>query len=187
MIAVVVLAAGESKRFGEFKLSARVCGKPMLSWVLESAIASRVGPVYVVTGYNAHEVVRLAADYDVKMVYNPWFRHGLSTSIKSAIIAAPHFDGYIFALGDMPFVRPETLRALSDNLTRAPIVYPVYRGRRGNPVLVRRDVLAFLLGLEGDVGARALLGMLRSLGIEVQDRGVVIDIDTRDDVPLCRT
>jgi len=181
--AVVVLAAGESRRFDGFKLLADFCGEPVVVRSVRSAVSAGVGPVHVVVGHNA-DAVRAAVrrwGLDVSFVYNPWYSLGISTSLKAALISAPFFERYIIALGDMPLVRAETYRELLANSGLADVVYPTYRGARGNPVLIRRSAIAKVLELQGDVGVRAVMGVLRSAGVEVGDPGVLVDIDRAGD------
>lgn len=183
-----MLAAGESKRFGEFKLLADLCGRPLIVRTVEAAIEARVGPVYAVVGYRAEDVtsaLRAHGLSGVSIIYNPWYREGVSSSVKAAVFARPDLDGYIFALGDMPFVRPGTFRSLAERLGTAPIVAPAYRGRRGNPVLLSRGALGRIAALAGDVGVRALMGELEVSLVEVEDEGVVRDVDEPEDLPEC--
>ncbi len=183
-VAVVVLAAGESKRFDGFKLLADYCGEPVVVRAVKSAAAAGAGPVYVVVGHRAEEIrsaVR-GAGLDVTFVYNPWYRLGLSTSLKAALTVAPFFKEYIIALGDMPLVRPGTYRKLLAHAGAADVVYPTFRGVRGNPVAISRRVLPRALEIEGDVGVRAIIDEVYSIGIEVEDPGVLIDVDRRGDV-----
>lgn len=182
MIGVFILAAGESKRFGEPKLLANLCGKPLISHSVEAALAAGVGPVYVVVGREAREMASILKNFEVGVIFNPWFRQGLSSSLKAAVISAPRLDGYVIALGDMPLVKPQTYRELVKHLGEAPIIVPTYKGRRGNPVLLGREALPYVLALEGDIGARALLGALRASYVEVDDEGVLIDVDEPNDL-----
>lgn len=182
--AVIVLAAGESKRFGGFKLLADYCGEPLVVRAIRSAVAADVGPVYVVVGHRAEELRAAvkSAGLDVYFVHNPWYRLGLSASLKAALIAAPFFKSYVIALGDMPLVRPETYKELLAHIDKADVVYPTFRGARGNPVAISRRVLPYALWIEGDVGIRAVLDRVKALGVEVEDPGVLIDVDREEDV-----
>ena len=103
-------------------------------------------------------------------------RHSLTYSHEQA-------DAWLVALGDMPYVKPETMRALLDALADgAGIAAPVMKGRRGNPVAFGAAHLAALLALEGDAGARALLKSGVVTGVEVNDPGIFYDIDTPADL-----
>jgi molybdenum cofactor cytidylyltransferase len=92
-------------------------------------------------------------------------------------------DAWLVALGDMPWVEPDTLRRLADALAGgATIAAPVMHGRRGNPVGFGRVHLEALLALSGDQGARRLLQTCPVTEVEVTDPGIFRDIDTLTDL-----
>jgi molybdenum cofactor cytidylyltransferase len=114
---------------------------------------------------------------------------GMGASLACAARAAAHLsppaDGYLVALGDMPFVRPTTIAAVRDALAGgAALVAPYFRARRGHPVGVSKIFYEKLLVLRGDEGAKKLLvAHERELvKIPVGDPGVIRDIDTPDDL-----
>jgi molybdenum cofactor cytidylyltransferase len=110
---------------------------------------------------------------------------GMGASLACAAMAASEADGYLVALGDMPFVRPTSIAAVRDALIAgAPIAAPYFRARRGHPVGLSKKFLNDLLALQGDAGAKQLLGQNeRSIvKIPVGDPGVIRDIDTPDDL-----
>lgn len=108
---------------------------------------------------------------------------GMSASLKYGVQHAAQAQGWIIALGDMPYVKPSTyaglLAALKDGVD---IAVPVYQGQRGNPVAFSRRHLSRLMALEGDRGARQLLKEFPVREIPVNDPGIHRDIDTRDDL-----
>ena len=109
---------------------------------------------------------------------------GMGASLVHALRHSLPAEGWLVALGDMPFVAPATLVALREAVIHgAGIAVPVYAGQRGNPVgfgACHRDAL---LGLGGDQGARRLLQAHPVTEILVQDRGILRDIDTPSDLP----
>jgi molybdenum cofactor cytidylyltransferase len=110
---------------------------------------------------------------------------GMAHSLAAGIEAEADADGWVIALGDMPRVRPDTIRAVAGKLAAgAPIVVPCYRGQRGHPVGFASDYRQELLGLRGDAGARAVLQRHASavLRLDVDDPGVVQDVDTAEDL-----
>jgi molybdenum cofactor cytidylyltransferase len=187
-IGAVVLAAGRASRFGagadDSKVLARLDGKPLVRHVAEAALASRARPVVVVIGH-AGAGVRAALDgLDATIVDNPHAASGMAGSLKAGVAALPaDCAGALILLADMPRVRARTLDALiaayAAGDRRPDAVAPVFAGRRGNPVLLGRALFGAVAGLEGDVGARALLAEADVREIEVDDPGVSIDIDTR--------
>ena len=100
----------------------------------------------------------------MQRVHNPNFADGLSTSVKAGLAAVPaEVDGAIVCLGDMPQVRApliDKLIAAFDPERGALVVVPTIDGKRGNPVVWSRRFFPELMALEGDVGARHLIGAL---------------------------
>lgn len=117
--------------------------------------------------------VRVCADADL----------GMGESLVTAIEHTSGAEGWVIALGDMPHVLPETIRALAATVERgARIAAPVYQGRRGNPVAFGHFHLPLLLALSGDQGAREILKTHAVSEVPVDDAGVVRDIDTPGDL-----
>lgn len=182
----LVLAAGEGTRFGEGnKLLAPVGGDPVVVRAVRTLLASRIGPVTVVVGHEADRVRAALSDLPVRTVENPCYREGQATSVRAGIEALPgDAPAALIALGDMPFVDPETIDALGRSY-RAGLgtaLAAAADGERGNPVLFDGRYFDALTDLEGDVGGREIL---REEGILVEtgDSGVRRDVDRPDDLP----
>ncbi len=182
--AALILAAGRSTRFGAAnKLLADFEGRPMLDHVLRIVEAAGIASRFLVTGHEAATVRALAGE--ARVIENPDYRLGLSTSIRAGLAALPDDIGATFImLGDMPRVRPETLERLVAACADDPSLafVPVFEGRWGNPVLVRRALFPSLMQLHGDQGARKLLEASREAvrEVPVDDPGVLADFDTPD-------
>jgi molybdenum cofactor cytidylyltransferase len=184
-IAAVILAAGRSTRMGgPNKLLAEIGGKPLVRIAAEQALASRARPVIVVTGHQRDKVETALEGLKVERVHNPNFADGLSTSVRAGLDAVPaEVDGAVICLGDMPQVRAELidrLIAAFDPERGALVVVPTIEGKRGNPVVWSRRFFPELTGLEGDVGARHLIGRYTEAVVEVPlaDKAALIDVDT---------
>jgi molybdenum cofactor cytidylyltransferase len=184
-IAAVILAAGRSTRMGgPNKLLAEIGGRPLIRIAAEEALASRAGPVIVVTGHQREKVEAALQGLDVKRVHNPNFADGLSTSVKTGLAAVPEAaDGAIVCLGDMPQVRAQLIDKLIgafDPERGALVVIPTIDGKRGNPVVWSRRFFPELMALEGDVGARNMIARYAEAVAEVPltDTAALIDVDT---------
>lgn len=184
-IAGLVLAAGRSTRMGgPNKLLEEINGRPLVRIAAEQVIASHAKPVIVVTGHQRERVERALAGLPVQLVHNPDFAEGLSTSLKAGIKAVPaEADGAIVTLGDMPQVSAkliDRLIAAFDPERGALVVVPTLAGKRGNPVLWSRRFFADLMALDGDVGARHLIGAYQEAVTEVavEDAAALTDVDT---------
>ena len=183
----ILLAAGRGKRFDpsgvQNKLLQTLAGgdavvaasaKNMLAVLPRVLAIVRPGDdkVAALLGGLGCEV-RVCADADL----------GMGESLNTAIEHTKGAEGWLIALGDMPHVRPDTMRALAATIERgARIAAPVYEGRRGNPVAFSNFHLPLLLALDGDQGARAILKSHAVSEVIVDDIGVVRDIDTPGDL-----
>ena len=191
-IAAIVLAAGRATRFAAdegpesaSKVFAILEGRPLLAHVVATAAASRAAPVVVVTGRGADRAAAALEGLDVVIAHNARFAEGMAGSLAAGLAAVPDTaEAAVVLLADMPRVARATLDALIAVFTRErpDAVVPVHGGRRGNPVLIARSLFPALLRLSGDEGARRILaeGSHRVLLCEVDDPGVLVDIDTRD-------
>jgi len=184
-VAAVILAAGRSTRMGgPNKLLAEIGGRPLARIAAEQALASRAKPVIVVTGHEREKVEGALKGLPVRLVHNPDFAQGLGGSVRTGIAAVPgEADGAIVCLGDMPQVDA----ALIDRLIAAfapeqgaLAVVPTIDGQRGNPVLWSRRFFPDLMAIEGDVGARHLIGRYGEAVVEVPvtGKGALVDVDT---------
>ncbi|MFL5136201.1 MAG: NTP transferase domain-containing protein [Microvirga sp.] len=187
-VAAIILAAGRGTRFGdELKLLAQIGGKALVRHAAEAAVGSLVDPVIVVTGYRSNEVEAALHGLPVQILYNALFAQGLSTSLKAGFSALPRTaQAAVILLGDMPFVKADLIDALvaewRERGEPAALV-PTLDGRRGNPVVLSRDLQAVIEDLSGDVGAGSLLRE-RSDVLEwpTTDPAVAQDIDTREEL-----
>jgi molybdenum cofactor cytidylyltransferase len=186
-VAAIVLAAGRSTRMGgPNKLLAEIGGRPLVRIVTEQALASRAGPVIVVTGHERTKVEAALAGLKVRLVHNPDYAAGLSTSLKAGLSVLPSTaDGAIVCLGDMPQVTAGLIDRLVeafDPERGALVVVPTIEGKRGNPVVWSRRFFPDLMALEGDVGARHLIATYADVVSEVpvEDSAALTDVDTPD-------
>jgi molybdenum cofactor cytidylyltransferase len=192
-IAAVVLGAGRSSRMGgPNKLLAEIGGRPLIRHVVDAALASRARPVVVVTGHQRDKVEAVLAGLPVKFVHNPHFADGLGTSLKTGIAALPtDVDGAIVCLGDMPQVDAALIDRLIgafDPDHGALVVVPTIDGKRGNPVVWSRRFFPDLMAVEGDVGARYLIGRYTEAVAEVPLTGTaaLTDVDTPEALEAVR-
>jgi molybdenum cofactor cytidylyltransferase len=192
----VLLAAGQGARFGGDKLLAPI---PM-----RSAGTAVDVPIGVAAARNLIDAIpdsiavvrprdaQLATHFtDVGLRVVPCMNagDGMGATLACGIAATVDADGWIIALGDMPWIAPATIRASAEAVASgAHIVAPSYRGQRGHPVGFSRRHRDALSSLTGDAGARSLIE--RNLGrmtwIDVEDAGVLRDVDTPSDMPAGR-
>ncbi|HET9717778.1 MAG TPA: molybdopterin-binding/glycosyltransferase family 2 protein [Pseudolabrys sp.] len=184
-VAGLVLAAGRSTRMGAInKMLAEIRGKPLVRIAAEQALASNAHPIIVVTGHDREKVDAALNGLPVRRVHNPDYADGLGSSLKAGIAALPQdADGVVVCLGDMPQVDAALINRLIaafDPERGALIVVPSIEGRRGNPVVWSRRFFPDLMSIQGDVGARHLIGNYTEAVMEVPltGAGALTDIDT---------
>jgi molybdenum cofactor cytidylyltransferase len=184
-IAALVLAAGQSRRYGsDNKLLVAVEGVPLVRRAVEAAQASQADSVLLVTGHAREDIEATVAGTGVATVHNPAYERGLSTSLQAGLAALPEeVDGVVVLLGDMPRVDANTidkLIAAFDPVEGRSICIPTVRGKRGNPVLFARRFFAEAMEIEGDVGAKPLIAEHADQVAEVPVEGeaVLLDVDT---------
>jgi molybdenum cofactor cytidylyltransferase len=192
-IAGIVLAAGRSSRMGgPNKLLAEIGGKPLVRIVVDAVLASYARPVIVVTGHQRDKVEAALAGLPVKLVHNPLYADGLGTSLKAGVAALPaEASGAIVCLGDMPQVDGELINRLIaafDPDKGALVVVPTIDGKRGNPVVWSRRFFPDLMAVEGDIGARYLIGRHAEAVAEVPLTGTaaLTDVDTPEALEAVR-
>jgi molybdenum cofactor cytidylyltransferase len=174
------------------KLLAEVDGSTMVTHAVDAALASHAAPVLVVTGHEAERVRSALAGRAVAFAHNPDYAAGMSGSLKRGLAALPpDIDGVLICLADMPRIGPAVLNRLIaafNPVEGRAICVPVWNGKRGNPVLWARRFLPEMAELEGDVGARHLIGLHADQVCEVSmpDDAVLTDIDTPEALALIR-
>lgn len=190
-VSALVLAGGQSRRMGAInKLLATVDGVPMVLATVRRIIAAGVDEVVVVTGHESQRVKDALAGESVRVVHNPHYDQGLSTSMVAGIAAlGDDVDAALVCLGDMPRVTPrhvQRLLAAFDPIEGRTICVPTFNGKRGNPVLWDRRYFQDMCAVRGDVGARHLIGEYEDAVCEVamDDAGVLFDIDSPQTLAL---
>ncbi len=177
----IVLAAGRASRMGgPHKLLEMLGDRPIIAHVLDSLAAAGLPPPVVVLGHEADAVRAAIGARPARFVVASDAALGMSQSIRAGIGAVPgNWDAALLCLGDMPAIRPDTLRQLADAPDPATsVVIPITDGQRGNPLRWGRAHFADLARLEGDIGGKALLGSLSPVEIDIDDPGIWLDIDT---------
>jgi len=188
----ILLAAGRGRRFdpsgAHNKLLQRLPGgEPVLAASARTLLAACARVVAVVPPHDggAGELLRqLGCEVTVCPDADGGMGLSLAHAIRHSLHEQPPGQGWLVALGDMPFVEPSTLRALGAAIDDgAAIAAPLFEGRRGNPVAFGAAHRDALLALDGDQGARRLLASSPVATIAVPDAGILRDIDSPLDLP----
>jgi molybdenum cofactor cytidylyltransferase len=184
LITGILLAAGKGTRFGSQKLLARLKDGRYVVEASATNLLAAVGRVIAVTGRD-ERLMRVLDDCGCQVVVNERTAEGMGTSIGAGVEASLAADGWIIALGDMPFIEPATIKKIKLALEEgAAIAVPTHEGKRGHPVGFARQYGDALCALEGDAGAKKIIdaniGLARM--VEVSDAGIFADIDVVGDL-----
>jgi molybdenum cofactor cytidylyltransferase len=186
-VATAILAGGGGSRFGSDvpKPLVELRGRPLVAWALDAATASGLRPVVLVVGHRADAVARAAPEGVLVARARRW-RRGIARSLRAALEALDPWaqvGAVVVGLADQPLVGPESYRRLAGAYRGgASLAVATYGGRRGNPVLLGRPVWAEARRLDGDVGARALMGDKGVVEVDCSDTGSAADVDTLHDL-----
>ena len=186
----VILAAGNSTRMGKGnKLLKNIGGAPLVRNTAIEMLKSDLDTCSIVLGYQSDKVAAVIKDLDIKLILNPRWEKGQSSSLMAAInnLDATYTD-ILIMLGDLPAVKSSHINRiieehlLTDN-RKSRITIPSFKGQKGNPIIWGRSFFNDLSNLEGDVGGRALFSEHPAAInlIEMDDPCVLTDLDTPKD------
>jgi molybdenum cofactor cytidylyltransferase len=183
----LLLAAGRGSRFDptgqQNKLLAPLADGTPVARAAAHRLLLSVPRVVAVVRPGAEALAHVLNDAGCDVVFSEDAERGMGASLAAGVHASSEADGWIVALADMPWVAPETIEAVARRLDDGgSIVVPVYRGRRGHPVGFAAMHGKALASLDGDVGARSLLASPALTTIEVDDEGILADVDSPGDL-----
>jgi molybdenum cofactor cytidylyltransferase len=181
----LLLAAGSASRFGSDKLQHPLPHGVAIAVQAARHLRAAVPRVVAVVRPGAQETARALAAEGCEVAVCERAAEGMGASLACAANAAGTADGYLVALGDMPFVRPSTIAAVRDALAAgALLAAPYWRARRGHPVGIAGSLRAELAALGGDEGARRVLAAHEAqlVKVPVGDPGAIRDIDKPSDL-----
>ncbi len=181
----VLLAAGESRRFGATKQLATVSGEALVHRAARRAAEACGDLSALVAGHEAADVIAAAGSHCRFLLVNERYREGLGTTVSLAARAlAPVADALLIVLADQPLVPAAHLRALIDTWSGDDdeIVASGFGSSNGPPLLLPRNTFEDLKALSGDQGARDLLDDSRFRLTVVQFEAAAVDVDTRADL-----
>jgi len=186
----IILAAGQSIRFGKPKQLLKLNDKYLLEWVLDAALGSQLEKTLLVLGHKYQEILTALGEKtrhpNLQIVNNHHYQDGQSTSLQAGVEQVrDKFPAVMFLLGDQPMLGSETIDALLEEfrVSDKDIGVPVFEGKRRNPVIFSQKFYGHLVEITGDIGARNIIREhpenVRE--IEINNPLCFIDIDTQSD------
>jgi molybdenum cofactor cytidylyltransferase len=182
----IILAAGKSERMGTNKLLLPFHGKPMINKVIDHVQQSEVDHIWIVLGAFRDDMLAAIRDLPVNHCFNADYEQGMFTSVQCGFRNMPSSaDAAIVYLGDQPMIPAEVTRKIIRAFGQSDkgILIPVYRGRKGHPVLIAKKYKVIIDTLFAPEGMHTFMEKYREdiLEVEVQTPGILRDIDTKQD------
>ena len=174
----IVLAAGFSSRMKKFKMEMLLDGKTLIERSVESLdkVCSRI---IVVAGYKIERIREILKDYEnVEVVFNKEFEKGMFSSVKTGI-ARIKTEKFFLLPGDIPFVGQDVFKKLLSQ--KGDIIIPVFKGRKGHPVLINSSLIDEILEEPEDSNLKLFINKKGLTTVAVQDKAILFDIDTEED------
>lgn len=186
MISAILLAAGESRRMGQFKQLLSYGGKPFVACCADNLLASRLDELIVVTGHRQADVSRALAERKVKIVFNADYKAGMSSSIQCGVQAVnENSRAILIALADQPQISAPVINQVIEAYEneRPLIAIPVYQDSRGHPIILDAKLKAEILGITPEVGLKQVVRAHENetLYVKVADNTVLLDFDYPED------
>lgn len=186
MISSILLAAGESRRMGEFKQLLDLGGKSFVERCTDTLLASNVSEVIIVTGHRESEVRRAIGNRPVRFIHNSGYPSGMASSIKSGVQALN--DGVracVLALVDQPQIATDVIDRLIETYEKSHplIVIPTFEGKNGHPLLFDLALREEILSMDPDHGLREVVRSHASeiAHVEISSREILEDFDLPQD------
>jgi CTP:molybdopterin cytidylyltransferase MocA len=185
MLAAVILSGGASRRMGSPKALLPYQGRSFLAHLLEITNHPQIGVRRIVLGADAQAIAASLELPPDDVVVNEEWEQGQLSSIQAALRSLPPgTDGILLCLIDHPLVSRDLVHNLMEHfyLTRKPIVLPLYKGRRGHPVIFSEQVYEELLSAPLETGARAVVWAHRGeiVEMETSEEGCVLNLNDPD-------
>lgn len=190
----LILAAGASSRMGALKPLLPLGQETVIEKVVGCFQEAGVPDIRVVLGYEADQLQPVLNRLGVAWVMNPEYPRGMLSSVQAGVRdLGKECPAFYLMPADMPFVRAATIEALALAFTGwgseggspvTPLVcHPCHQGRRGHPPLISGMLMPEILAFDEPGGVKRLLARYenRSCQVDVDDPGILIDLDTPED------
>ena len=185
--AVVIVAAGESKRLGTPKQLLPYQGETLLNRLIANLKQATDFPIFLILGASSEKIIKEISATDFSITINENWQEGMASSIRLGIQVAqknvPNLEGIMLVVCDQPFIAVANIQALIklQKNTNLPIAASYYANTLGTPALFHKSVFPDLLKLSGDVGAKNIIQQRGTEVAKLHFEEGLVDIDTPED------
>ena len=185
--AVVIIAAGESKRLGSPKQLLLLDKDSILNRLIKMVQKAVDFPIYLILGASAEKIKAQLPNVNLNIVENTEWQEGMGSSIRSGVKAvaesANQHDGVLILVCDQPYLSESAIQSLISlqAIKNTAIVASFYANIAGTPALFHKSVFSDLLALKGDQGAKRIIQERDQELAKLQFEKGVLDIDTPED------
>jgi molybdenum cofactor cytidylyltransferase len=188
-VAAILLAAGKSTRMGRNKLLIKLCGKRLIDHILDALEAIQVSEIVVVLGHEPDKIINALKSRlgRLKIVINNEYEKGMFSSFKTGLRKISSADAILVLLGDQIILEPNFLnlmiRELENNKGKVLIVSPIYKGKKGHPLLFSKELFTEILRMKETETIRDIVHRHKDSLLTIEAKKWTIkDIDTPEDL-----
>ncbi len=181
----LILAAGLSSRMGDYKPLMDVDGRSMIGRVIDMMRNAGARTIVVVTGHRREELEEHLKKEQVEFVFNP--DYATTQQLESLKLGLHALMGrceqIMISPADVPLVSPKTVKTLMN--LEGDFIRPLFHGEAGHPVFLKADWLPYIENYDGPGGLKGAVesnARLQLVSLEVTDKGVILDNDTKEDL-----
>jgi molybdenum cofactor cytidylyltransferase len=194
-LAAIILSAGFSSRMAAFKPLLSMGNSTVIETVINIFLQVGINNITVVLGHRADDLKPVVDRSHVRWIFNERYEEGMYSSVVSGVSglysARVEVKGVFLLPVDMPLISSLTIKkiTMAYSISGSHIFYPTYLKQRGHPPLIPSDLFSEILAWNGPGGLQSFLERheARASGVEVQDKGILMDIDTPEDYSeICR-
>jgi molybdenum cofactor cytidylyltransferase len=185
---ILILAAGSRRRFGPQgqRLAQALGRRTVLGTTIRHALATGWPVGVVLTPGLVPLATAWVATRDLVVLDDDEAARGIGHAISAGVTAHAAASGWLLLPGDMPLVRPSSMLAVGRALAQHPAACAQHQGRPGYPQAFAAELFSELVALRADEGARRLLARYPAAAVDVDDPGVLIDVEGDDDLAVVR-
>lgn len=185
--AVLIIAAGESKRMGSPKQLLKYQGETLINKIIKLVNDTLSFPIHVVLGANAEIIQSQLPSISLNVIINNDWKEGMASSIRVGLAAAltgnPALEGVLMLVCDQPYINANTLKSLLElqKENDTPMAAAYYNNVLGTPALFHKIIFDDLLSLQGDMGAKRIIQSRPTEVVKLHFEKGLLDIDTKED------